>query len=153
MVNDRLTYGFQERHLASISSTASHLSSLPHTTCSNRSHAHTLFASTPKTTFSYINTLLDPPPWRMHPNSQNSGIHLFLQQLQTNPADITAWSPFLRMSLHRGRLTDLIIYGHRVVSVPRFALMAVFPSVLTYWVKCPRMPAVEFTFDISVKKR
>jgi hypothetical protein len=77
-----------------------------------------------------------------------SDIALFLQQLQTNPANITAWNPLMRMSLLRGGLIDLTIYSRRVASAPRFALMAASSSALAFLAKHPRAPAINFTFDV-----
>jgi hypothetical protein len=79
-------------------------------------------------------------------------IRLFLQQLQRNPSDITRWSPKMRMSLLRGGLIDLAVYGRRIISVPRFALMAVSNSTLAFLAKNPGTPAINFTFDVSAMR-
>ncbi|KAK1915957.1 hypothetical protein P3342_003772 [Pyrenophora teres f. teres] len=86
----------------------------------------------------------------MAPTAQLSkaDLKLFLQQLQTNSADVTQWNSMMRMSLVRGGLIDLTIYGRRIASTSRFALMAVFPSLLAFLTKHPRAPAVNFTFDV-----
>ena len=55
----------------------------------------------------------------------------------------------LRMSLVRGGLVDLTIYNRRVASTPRFALMAVSPSLFAFLTKHPHAPAVNFTFDVA----
>lgn len=75
-------------------------------------------------------------------------LRLLLQQLQANPTDVTQWDPILRMSLVRGGLVDLTIYNRCVASTPRFALMAVSPSLLVFLTKHPRASAVNFTFDV-----
>ncbi|KAG9190858.1 hypothetical protein G6011_08946 [Alternaria panax] len=86
----------------------------------------------------------------MAPVSQLSkaDIRLFLQQLQANPLDVTMWGPTMRLSLLRGGLIDFTIYGRRVSSAPRFALMAVSQIALAFLVKHPRAPAINFTFDV-----
>ncbi|CAA9958849.1 hypothetical protein PTMSG1_02384 [Pyrenophora teres f. maculata] len=86
----------------------------------------------------------------MAPTAQLSkaDLKLFLQQLQTNSADVTQWNSMMRMSLVRGGLIDLTIYGRRIASTSRFALMAVFPSLLAFLTKHPHAPAVNFTFDV-----
>jgi hypothetical protein len=56
------------------------------------------------------------------------------------------------MSLLRGGLIDLTIYGRRVASAPRFALMAVSSSALTFLAKNLYAPAVNFTFDVPAAR-
>ncbi|RMZ66484.1 hypothetical protein GMOD_00001820 [Pyrenophora seminiperda CCB06] len=75
-------------------------------------------------------------------------LRLFLLQLQNNPKDVTQWDPIRRMSLARGGLIDLTIYGRRIASAPRFALMAIFPRLTGFLIMKSRAPAVNFTFDV-----
>ncbi|KAF1833472.1 hypothetical protein BDW02DRAFT_380565 [Decorospora gaudefroyi] len=77
---------------------------------------------------------------------------LFLQQLQANPPDIAVWDPTMRLSLLRGGLVDLTIYGRRVASTPRFALMAISTNALAYIAKHPCIPAINFTFDVPAAR-
>jgi len=77
-----------------------------------------------------------------------SDVRLFLQQLEANPVDVTKWNPMMRFSLLRGGLIDFTIYGRRVGSAPRFALMTVSQKALAFLVKHPRAPAINFTFDV-----
>lgn len=75
-------------------------------------------------------------------------LRIFLQQLQANPSDIRCWPLPLRISLLRNQTLDLTIYGRRIISVPRLALMAVSPAVLAAVAKDPRIPAINFSFDV-----
>ena len=86
----------------------------------------------------------------MTPISQLSkaDVRLFLRQLQANSADVTKWEPTMRLSLLRGGLIDFTIYGRRVASAPRLALMAVSQSALAFLAKHPCAPAINFTFDV-----
>lgn len=86
----------------------------------------------------------------MAPASQLSeaDVRLFLQQLEANPVDVTKWNPMMRFPLLRGGLIDFTIYGRRVGSAPRFALMAVSQKALAFLAKHPRAPAINFTFDV-----
>jgi hypothetical protein len=81
-----------------------------------------------------------------------AGIRLLLQQLLANNPDVAYWDLLMRMSLVRGGLIDLTIYGHRVASAPRFAFMAVSGNVLAFLAKHPRAPAINFTFDVPVTR-
>jgi len=54
----------------------------------------------------------------------------------------------MRLSLLRGGLIDFTIYGRRVASAPRLALMAVSQSALAFLAKHPCAPAINFTFDV-----
>jgi hypothetical protein len=82
------------------------------------------------------------------PQLSKADVRLFLQQLQANPTDVTKWELMMRLSLLRGGLIDFTIYGRRVGSAPRFALMAVSQSVLEFLAKHPRAPAINFTFEV-----
>ncbi|KAI4688674.1 uncharacterized protein J4E84_004604 [Alternaria hordeiaustralica] len=86
----------------------------------------------------------------MTPISQLSkaDVRLFLRQLQANSADVTKWEPMMRLSLLRGGLIDFTIYGRRVASAPRLALMAASQSALAFLAKHPCAPAINFTFDV-----
>jgi hypothetical protein len=86
----------------------------------------------------------------MAPVSQLSkaDVRLFLQQLQANSADVTEWNLMMRLSLLRGGLIDFTIYGRRISSAPRLALMAVSQSALVFLTKHPRAPSINFTFDV-----
>ncbi|KAI0609196.1 hypothetical protein A1F97_05739 [Pyrenophora tritici-repentis] len=75
-------------------------------------------------------------------------LKLFLQQLQTSSTDVAQWNSMMRISLVRGGLIDLTIYGRRIASTPRFALMAVFPTLLAFLTEHLRAPAVNFKFDV-----
>jgi len=75
-------------------------------------------------------------------------VRLFLRQLQANSADVTKWEPMMRLSLLRGGLIDFTIYGRRVASAPRLALMAVSQSALAPLAKHPCAPAINFKFDV-----
>lgn len=79
-------------------------------------------------------------------------LRLFLQQLQANPTDIRCWPAALRFELVRGGLIDIALYGRRIVSVPRFALMAVSSTSLALCSKKPDVPAINFTFDLSTTR-
>ncbi|KAL1797584.1 hypothetical protein ACET3X_004190 [Alternaria dauci] len=83
------------------------------------------------------------------PQLSKADVRLFLQQLQANPVDVARWDPMMGLSLLRGGLIDFTIYGRRVGSAPRFALMAISPSALTFLAKHPHAPAINFTFDLS----
>jgi hypothetical protein len=56
------------------------------------------------------------------------------------------------MSLLRGGLIDFAVYGRSIISVPRFALMAVSNSTLAFLARNPGTPAINFTFNVSAMR-
>jgi hypothetical protein len=104
-VNDSLTHVFKSTISLPVLYPAHHFSLFLATGSVNSTQVATHFIRAYQP-----NTTVFPPPLKKHfpqltmtPPSQlsKSDVRLFLQQLQTNPADITRWNPFLRISLLR----------------------------------------------------